>query len=197
MVQWLRLHAPNAGSSGLIPGQETRSHVLQLMSCELQLGSRAAKINKYLKINAKVIKNNEMVANHGAPLWTVSMVMTMQIGMQSESNYSRACLFCFNFGHPVNQIDNQEAPVFRELIKMYDTCSRWSKPPTLKFTGATKITTNNQATNPSSLGVQALSQICIFITPSGSQRWTNTYRFIQGLAEEGLSKNTKYLGVGN
>ena len=63
-----------------------------------------------------------MVANHGAPLWTVSMVMTMQIGRQSESNYSRACLFCFNFGHPVNQIDNQEAPVFSELLKMHDTC---------------------------------------------------------------------------
>ena len=30
MVQWLRLHAPNAGGPGLIPDQGTRSHMLQL-----------------------------------------------------------------------------------------------------------------------------------------------------------------------
>ena len=30
MVQWLRLHTPNAGGLGLILGQGIRSHVLQL-----------------------------------------------------------------------------------------------------------------------------------------------------------------------
>ena len=30
MDQWLRLCAPNAGGSGLIPGQGTRYHMLQL-----------------------------------------------------------------------------------------------------------------------------------------------------------------------
>ena len=30
VVQWLRLHTPNAGGSGLIPGQGTRSHMPQL-----------------------------------------------------------------------------------------------------------------------------------------------------------------------
>ena len=29
-VQWLRLHAPNAGGLDLVPGQGTRSHMLQL-----------------------------------------------------------------------------------------------------------------------------------------------------------------------
>ena len=29
MVQWLRLCVPNAGGPGLIPGQGTRSHMLQ------------------------------------------------------------------------------------------------------------------------------------------------------------------------
>ena len=28
VVQWLRLHAPNAGGPGSIPGQGTRSHIL-------------------------------------------------------------------------------------------------------------------------------------------------------------------------
>ena len=27
VVQWIRLHAPNAGVLGLIPGQGTRSHM--------------------------------------------------------------------------------------------------------------------------------------------------------------------------
>ena len=30
LVQWLKLHAPNAGGSGLIPSQGTRSHMPQL-----------------------------------------------------------------------------------------------------------------------------------------------------------------------
>ena len=30
VVQWLRLHAPNAGGPGLIPGRGTRSRMLQL-----------------------------------------------------------------------------------------------------------------------------------------------------------------------
>ena len=32
-VQWLRLHAPNTGGPGLVPGQETRSHMTQLRVC--------------------------------------------------------------------------------------------------------------------------------------------------------------------
>ena len=39
MVQWLRLHAPNAGGLGLIPGQGTRAHILQLRVHMLQLKS--------------------------------------------------------------------------------------------------------------------------------------------------------------
>ena len=30
VAQWLTLYVPNAGSLGLIPGQGTRSHMLQL-----------------------------------------------------------------------------------------------------------------------------------------------------------------------
>ena len=32
VIWWLRLHAPNAQDLGLIPGQGTRSHMLQLSS---------------------------------------------------------------------------------------------------------------------------------------------------------------------
>ena len=37
MVQWLRLHTPNAGVLGLIPSQGTRSHMLQLRIHTLQV----------------------------------------------------------------------------------------------------------------------------------------------------------------
>ena len=36
-VQWLRLHALNAGGLGLIPGQGTRYHMPQLRVCMPQL----------------------------------------------------------------------------------------------------------------------------------------------------------------
>ena len=36
VVRWLRLHTPNAGSLGSIPGQGTRSHMPQLRVCMLQ-----------------------------------------------------------------------------------------------------------------------------------------------------------------
>ena len=37
MVQWLRLHAPNAGGMGSIPGQGTRSHMPQLKSSRAEM----------------------------------------------------------------------------------------------------------------------------------------------------------------
>ena len=43
VVQWLRLHAPNAVGRGSIPGQGTRSHMLPLRARVLQLRPGAAK----------------------------------------------------------------------------------------------------------------------------------------------------------
>ena len=37
MVEWLKLHVLNTGGLGSIPGEGTRSHVLQLKVCMLQL----------------------------------------------------------------------------------------------------------------------------------------------------------------
>ena len=37
VVQWLRIRAPNAGGPGSIPGQGTRSRMLQLRAHMLQL----------------------------------------------------------------------------------------------------------------------------------------------------------------
>ena len=54
VVQWLRLHAPNAGSPGLSPGLGTRFHMPQLRVHTLQLkilhaATKAwcSQINKY------------------------------------------------------------------------------------------------------------------------------------------------------
>ena len=49
MVPWLRLHLPNAGGPGLFPGQGTRSHMLQLRVCMLQLSYDLAQSNNKLK----------------------------------------------------------------------------------------------------------------------------------------------------
>ena len=50
VVQWLRFCAPNAGGLGLIPGQGTRFHMLQLRSCVPQLRPGTAKKNIYIYI---------------------------------------------------------------------------------------------------------------------------------------------------
>ena len=49
MVQWLRLWAPNAGGPGWIPGQGTRSHMLQLKFVHAATNSQCSQIkNKYI-----------------------------------------------------------------------------------------------------------------------------------------------------
>ena len=49
VVLWLRLHSPNAGGPGSFPGQGTRSHMLQLRVCMLQLSYDPAQSNNKLK----------------------------------------------------------------------------------------------------------------------------------------------------
>ena len=59
-VPWLRLHIPNAGGLGSIPGRGTRFHMLQLRVHVLQLqipyvsiNTRCSQINKYIRIKTK------------------------------------------------------------------------------------------------------------------------------------------------
>ena len=49
VVQWLRLHAPNAGAQGSIPGQGTRSHMPQLKIPCAATKTWHSQINKYFK----------------------------------------------------------------------------------------------------------------------------------------------------
>ena len=58
VVQWLRLHASNAGGLGLIPGQGTRAQMPQLRVYTLQLRPGAAKQIK-LKILKKIQVNKQ------------------------------------------------------------------------------------------------------------------------------------------
>ena len=51
VVQWLRNHAPNAGSPGLLPGQGTRSHVPRL-------SSRATTKTQHSEINIYIFKKS-------------------------------------------------------------------------------------------------------------------------------------------
>ena len=47
VVQWLRLCIPNAGSLGSIPGQGTRSHMLQLKIPYAAMKTQCNQINIY------------------------------------------------------------------------------------------------------------------------------------------------------
>ena len=59
VVQWLRLWAPNAGGLGSIPGQGTRSHMLQLKI--LNVATKLInKINMFLKRKSMTLWRKEM-----------------------------------------------------------------------------------------------------------------------------------------
>ena len=59
VVQWLRLQAPNAGGSGLIPGQGTGSHMPQVRVHMLQLKiSHAATKRSQIKQYTFFFKRN-------------------------------------------------------------------------------------------------------------------------------------------
>ena len=47
MVQWLRLHSPNAGGQDSIPGQGIRSHTPQLKISRADTKTEQSQINKY------------------------------------------------------------------------------------------------------------------------------------------------------
>ena len=49
VVQWLRLHTPNAGGPGSIPGWQTRSHMLQLKFLSAKTKAQHSQTNKDLK----------------------------------------------------------------------------------------------------------------------------------------------------
>ena len=49
VVRWLGLCAPNAGGLGSIPGQGTRSHMLQLKILHATIKTRCSQINKFKK----------------------------------------------------------------------------------------------------------------------------------------------------
>ena len=58
VVQWLRLCVLNAGCQGFIPGQGTRSHMLQLRIHKLQLRSDTAKyINRLNKKKVQYVRS--------------------------------------------------------------------------------------------------------------------------------------------
>ena len=58
VVQWLRLHAANAGGLGLIPGQGTRSHMLQLKN-----SYTATKIKDCACHNQDLVQPNKIFKN--------------------------------------------------------------------------------------------------------------------------------------
>ena len=49
VVQWLRLHAPNARGPGSIPGWQSRPHMLQLKFLSAKTKAQHSQTNKHLK----------------------------------------------------------------------------------------------------------------------------------------------------
>ena len=75
MVQWLRLHIPNAGGLCLTPGWGTKSHMPQLRVCMpklrfYMLQLRFCMLHRRLKIPCTVAKTWQSCSGHQAPYGT-------------------------------------------------------------------------------------------------------------------------------
>ena len=76
LAQGLRLHTPNAGGLGLIPGEGTRSHMLQLKVCRLQLKipHAAMKIEDSTCLNySRINKQQKPTTGCSNYLWVVDI----------------------------------------------------------------------------------------------------------------------------
>ena len=65
MVQWLRLYAPNAGGLGLIPGQGTKSHMLQIKILHAATKTWCSQINflKRIKYTLELVLESQANRN--------------------------------------------------------------------------------------------------------------------------------------
>ena len=126
VVQWLRLCALSAEGPGLIPGQETRAHILQLRVCMPQLKTwhattkipcaatktRHSQINKKIKILPK--KQRRMVA----------LVKEVPVGKEGDSR-----------AHPMWQVMKQGESRAKSsvclknwrLVAVFSELGRWGR----------------------------------------------------------------------
>jgi len=72
VVQWLRLHAPDAGVLGLIPGEEIRSHMLATYQKKrsLMLQQKLKILNALIKIPCNQI--NKLIRKENSGLEKMS-----------------------------------------------------------------------------------------------------------------------------
>ena len=100
VVQWLTFLTPNAGSLGSIPGQGTRSHVLQLRALMLQLKShtRQQKL-KISRVPTKTwcsqINAKKKRKNFGLPHPIVSAHLTHSYLQEKPGSSFRVGIFNF------------------------------------------------------------------------------------------------------
>ena len=90
VVQWLRLHAPNAGVPWLIPGQGSRSYMPQRRSKILCAATKTwcSQINKWIEVGAKKHICNQMSSNiwpSTRQRWGESIRFTWPDGYDSPS----------------------------------------------------------------------------------------------------------------
>ena len=81
MVQWLSVHAPNAGGLGSVPGQGTRSHTLQQGVLMLHLKMKGLVCCNQDPAQPKKI----FLMDHHCSSWNTSLYMHMEVPLHSFS----------------------------------------------------------------------------------------------------------------
>ena len=124
MFQWSRLHIPNSGGPGLIPGQGTRSQMPQLKTCMLRQRSTiscAANKTRHSQLNSEVIPWH--VKNTWAKRsrqYTESKILWTHL-ITSVSSVAQSCpTLC----DPMNR-STPGLPVHHQLLEFTQTHVHW------------------------------------------------------------------------
>ena len=178
MVQWLRLCTPNAGGPGLIPGQGTRSHMLQRRVCmpqrkipRLQLRPGTAKWKSTTNKQTNKKPNNWDAAENALILEGHRLKMTLEKwGVEQTQAQPRDWVY-----HKNHQVIHQQVKPREIHRKPMNLTSSWDQ----KLGTKPQPAVPSQATLAERLQRQQMREVsCRWRSSEGSE-WALTF-YLEG-----------------
>ena len=131
VVQWLRLCPPNAGGLGLIPGQETRSHMPQLRVCMPQLHilhattkTRYSQIEKKKKLGTDIFLYPTVCQAHRGAFHTLSCLRSLNSTHWVPKNIQKEGSDIIKWGRK-NDINSFVSLCFLSMLKVVLAGKNW------------------------------------------------------------------------
>ena len=130
MVQWLRLCAPNAGSPGLISGQGTRSHMLQLRAQvpQLQIPRAATKAQCHQEIKVNIFRKCSCSSESTLKLGVLVLLACLSfITLRATVQKSASPSVVYPASMAAGMLTGRYFPPSRHLLQL--PLRAWAPPP--------------------------------------------------------------------